>query len=168
MSGESIVGKFRDIEAFRLVVPVFVSLLVGGPALAGELGTLTSAARDFVSAAKAQAAILVSHPAPKDFAASTIAYAVAKERYFTVLRSKMPIFIGMGLKRMPATLEIREFQEVFNQFGTEQEQRVAKATAEMLQRFENDQVIVPAEREFERAQEVERAFEKDFDGLDSV
>ena len=111
---------------------------------------------------------MVSHPAPKDFAASTIAYAVAKERYYTVLRSKMPIFIGMGLKRMPGTAEIKEFQDVFNQFGDEQEQRVAKATAEMLQQFKYDEGIAPAEKEFERAQEIERAFEWDFDGLDSA
>jgi hypothetical protein len=50
----------------------------------------------------------------------------------------------------------------------EQEQCVAKATAEMLQRLENDQGIAPAEKEFERAQEVERSFDKDFDGLDSA
>ena len=123
---------------------------------------------DFMNAAKVQAAILVSHPSPKDFAAATIAYAVAKERYYTVLRSKMPILIDMGLKRMPATAEIKEFQDVFNQFGDEQEQRVAKATAEMLQRLENDQGIGPAEKKFERAQEVERSFDKDFDGLDSA
>ena len=60
------------------------------------------------------------------------------------------------------------FQDVFNQFGDEQEQRVAKATAEMLQRLESDEVIAPAEKEFERAQEIESAFDKDFDGLDGA
>jgi len=60
----------------------------------------------------------------------------------------LPILIDMGLKRMPATAEIREFQDVFNQFGDEQEQRVAEATAEMLQRLENDQGIAPAEKEY--------------------
>jgi hypothetical protein len=121
-----------------------------------------------MNAAKVQAVILVSHPAPNDFATATIAYAVAKERYYTVLRSKMPILIDMGLKRMPATAEIKEFQDVFTQFGDEQEQRVAKETAEMLQRLENNQGIAPAEKEFERAQEMERSFVKDFDGLDSA
>jgi hypothetical protein len=105
-----VITKFRYFKAIRLVVPVIVSLLVGSSALAGELGTLTSVARDFMNAAKVQAAILVSHPSPKDFAAATIAYAVAKERYYTVLRSKMPILIDMGLKRMPATAEMKEFQ----------------------------------------------------------
>jgi hypothetical protein len=69
---------------------------------------------------------------------------------------------------MPATAEIKKFQDVFHDFGDEQEQRVAKATAEMLQRLESDEVIAPAEKEFERAQEVKRSFDKDFDGLDSA
>jgi hypothetical protein len=140
------ITKFRDFEVFRSVVPVLVSLLVGRSAVAGELATLTSAARGFMSAAKAQAAILVSNPAPKDFAATTTAYAVAKERYYTLLRSNVPLFIDMGLKRMPATGEIKEFFEVFNEFGDKQEQRVAKATAEMLKRLENDEVIGPAKK----------------------
>jgi hypothetical protein len=38
----------------------------------------------------------------------------------------------------------------------------------MLQRLENDEGIAPAEKEFARAQEIERAFEKDFDGLYSA
>jgi hypothetical protein len=37
---------------------------------------------------------------------------------------------------------------------------VAKATAEMLQQLESSEAIAPAEKEFERAQEIERAFEK--------
>jgi hypothetical protein len=163
-----VITKFRYLDALRLVVPVIVSLLAGSSALAGELGTLTAVARDFMNAAKVQAAILASHPSPKDFAAATIAYAVAKERYYTVLRSKMPVLIDMGLKHISATAEIKEFQDVFNQFGDEQQQRVAKATAEMLQRLENDQGIAPAEKEFKRAQEVERSFDKDCDGLDSA
>jgi MinD-like ATPase involved in chromosome partitioning or flagellar assembly len=163
-----VITKFREFDALRLVVPVIATLLACSSALGGELGTLTSVARDFMNAAEAQAAILVSHPTPKDFAAATITYAVAKERYYTVLRSKMPILIDMCLKRMPATAEIKEFQAVFNQFGDEQEQRVAKATAEMLERLKNDEGIGPAEKEFERATQIERAFEKDFDGLDSA
>jgi hypothetical protein len=47
---------------------------------------------------------------------------------------------------MPATAEIKKFQDVFHDFGDEQEQRVAKATAEMLQRLESDEVIAPAEK----------------------
>jgi hypothetical protein len=45
---------------------------------------------------------------------------------------------------------------------------VAKATAEMLQRLENDEGIASAEKEFERAQEMEKSFDKDFDGLYSA
>ena len=81
-----VITKFRYFEALRLVVPVVVSLLVGSSALAGELGRLTSVARDFMNAAKVQAAILASHRSPKDVAAATIAYAVAKERWTKPLR----------------------------------------------------------------------------------
>jgi hypothetical protein len=37
-----------------------------------------------------------------------------------------------------------------------------------LQRLESSEGIAPAEKEFAQAQEIERAFEKDFDGLDSA
>jgi hypothetical protein len=163
-----VITKFRYLEALRLVVPVIVSLLAGSSALAGELGTLTSAARDFVSAARAQQGILISYPTAKVLAASTITYAAAKERYYSELRSAMPILMAIGLKQGARTSELEEFRSVFRQFDSDDEQTVAKATAEMLQRFENDQAAAAAEKEFERAQEIEAAFEKDFDGLDGA
>ena len=50
----------------------------------------------------------------------------------------------------------------------EDEQRIAKATIEMLKRFENDQTVGAAEKEFDEAQEIEAAFDRDFDGLDAA
>jgi hypothetical protein len=38
----------------------------------------------------------------------------------------------------------------------------------MLKRFDNDQAVAAAENEFALAQEIEAAFVKDFDGLDST
>jgi len=38
----------------------------------------------------------------------------------------------------------------------------------MLKRFENDQAVAPAEKEFNEAQEIEAAFDRDFDGLDAT
>jgi hypothetical protein len=46
----------------------------------------------------------------------------------------------------------------------EEERRIAKTTAEMLKRFENDQAVTAAEKEFNEAQEIEA----DFDGLDAT
>jgi len=50
----------------------------------------------------------------------------------------------------------------------EEERRIAKTTAVMLKRFENDQAVAPAEKEFNEAQEIEAAFDRDFDGLDAT
>ena len=50
----------------------------------------------------------------------------------------------------------------------EEEQRVTKATVEMLKGFGNDQAVTAAEKEFTHAQNIEADFVKDFDGLDGV
>ena len=47
----------------------------------------------------------------------------------------------------------------------EDEEQVAKATIQMVKRFDNDQALAAAEKEFLEAQEIEAAFEKEFDGL---
>ena len=57
----------------------------------GELGALCSAAKNFVSAAKTQEGILITYSTASAFAASTIAYAAAKERYFSEFRAAMPM-----------------------------------------------------------------------------
>ena len=80
----------------------------------------------------------------------------------------MPILIATGLKQRPETAEIEEFRSAFRVLDGEEEQWVAKATAEMLKRFDNDQAVAAAEKEFVQAQEIEAAFAKDFDGLDST
>ena len=61
---------------------VIAALVMVSSALGGELGALCSAAKDFVSAAKVQEGIVITYPT----AASTIAYAGAKKRYFAELR----------------------------------------------------------------------------------
>jgi hypothetical protein len=38
----------------------------------------------------------------------------------------------------------------------------------MLKRFNQDQAVAAAEKEFLQAQEIETAFARDFDGLDSA
>src|SRR5271165_4740110 len=80
------------------------SILIVSSGFAGELGALCSAAKNFVSAAKTQEGILITYPTASEFAASTIAYAAAKERYFS------------------------EFRAAFRLLDGEEKQRVAKAT----------------------------------------
>jgi len=48
----------------------------------------------------------------------------------------------------------------------EEERGIAKTTAEMLKRFENDQAVAAAEKEFNEAQEIEAAFDRDL--MDSM
>jgi hypothetical protein len=154
-------------ERFILGV-VVASLVIVSSAFAGELGALCSAAKDFVSAAKVQEGILITYPTAGELATSTIAYAAAKERYFSELRSALPVLIAIGLKERPETSEVQEFRSAFRLLNWEDEQRIAKATIEMLKRFENDQTVGAAEKEFDEAQEIEAAFDRDFDGLDAA
>ena len=84
------------------------------------------------------------------------------------LRSALPILIAIGLKQRPETSEIEELRSAFRLLDWEEERRIAKTTAEMLKRFENDQALAPAEKEFNEAQEIEAAFDRDFDGLDAT
>ena len=75
---------------------------------------------------------------------------------------------AIGLKQRPATSEIEEFRSAFRLLDWEEERRIAKTTAVTLKRFENDQTVAPAEKEFNEAQEIEAAFDRDFDGLDAT
>ena len=103
-----------------------------------------------------------------ELAGDTIVYATAKKRYFSELRSALRILIAMGLKQRPKTSEVEEFRSAFRLLDVEEEQRIARTTAEMLKRFDNDQAVAAAEKEFEQAQEIEAAFDRDFDGLDAA
>ena len=147
---------------------VVAALLIVSSGFAGELGSLCSAAKDFVSAAKAQEGVVITYPTAGELAASTMAYAVGKKRYFAELRSALPILIAIGLKERPETAEVEEFRSAFRLLDWEEERRVAKATAEILKGFENDQAVAVAEKEFNEAQEIEAAFDTDFDGLDAA
>jgi hypothetical protein len=142
--------------------------LVVTSTLAGELRALCSAAKDFVGAARAQEGILVTNPTPHELAASTMVYAGAKKRYLAELRPVMPIVIAIGLKQRPENAEVEEFRSIFRQFDGNDEERVAKVTIEMLKRFNNDQAVAAAEKEFKQAQEIEAAFMREFGVLDSA
>ena len=96
-------GVYSGKGPLQLLAVVLASLLIVSSALAGELGALCSAAKNFVSTATTQEGILITYPTASEFAASTIAYAAAKERYFSEFRSAMPILIAIGLKQRPET-----------------------------------------------------------------
>ena len=154
--------------ARNFMATVLASTLIVSSAFAGELEALCSAAKDFVSAAKVQEGILIAFPTANKLAATTMAYAAAKKRYFSELRRAMPILIAIGLKQRPETSEVEEFGSAFRLLDEEEEQRIARTTAEMLKRFDNGQAVAAAEKEFEQAQGIEAAFVKDFGGLDAT
>jgi hypothetical protein len=141
--------------------------MVVASALAGELRALCLAAKDFVSAGKTQQDILTTHPTPSELAAATMTYAAAKKRYVAELRPVMPIFIAIALKQRPENDEVQEFRSVFQEFGGNEEEQVDKATLEMLKRFDNDQDVASAEKEFKQAQEIEAALVREYGGLNA-
>ena|SRR5271165_5012121 len=61
-------------------------------------------------------------------------------------RSGMPILIAIGLKQRPETAEVEEFRSALRVLDGEEEQRVAKATAEVLKRFAKDQAVAAAKK----------------------
>jgi hypothetical protein len=163
-----ILGRFTPTRrTFTLFAIFATSFIVAASALGGELQALCSAARNLVNAGKAQAGVLVNHPRPSDLAASTRTYAAAKKRYVAELRPVMPIFVAISLKQRPENAEVEEFRSIFQQFGGDDEEQVDKATLEMLKRFENDQAVATAEKEFKQAQEIEADFLKEYVGLNA-
>ena len=96
----------------HFLAAILGSILIVSSGFAGELGALCSAAKNFVSAAKTQEGILITYPTASEFAASTIAYAAAKERYFSEFRVAMPILIAIGLKQRPETGQAKKFCQI--------------------------------------------------------
>ena len=70
--------------------------------------------------------------------------------------------------KLPAKAKLPARVARFVLVDWDEERRKAKTTLEIRKRFENDQAVAAAEKEFEQAQEIEAAFTKDFDGLDSA
>ena len=102
--------RWRFLARQYLLGVVVAALLIVSSAFGGELGALCSGAKDFVSAAKVQEGTVITYPTPGELAASTIAYAGAKKRYFAELRCALPILIAIGLKERPETSEVQEFR----------------------------------------------------------
>jgi hypothetical protein len=155
----------RSIDLRAIALATF---LVVASASGGELHALCSAAKDFVSAGKAQEGILITYPTPNELAASTMAYAAAEKRYVAELRAVMPILIAIGLKQRPENAEVDEFRSTFQTFSDDDRERVDKQTLEMLKRFDNDQAVLTAEKEFKEAQEIQADFMKEYGALDKA
>src|SRR6516164_5164792 len=130
------------------------------------LDALVNAAASFSAAIGQQLVFVQNEPAPAELSEKTIAYAQAKTAYITALRGAMPelINIATGKESRPAQLD--KYSAAFSIAGEKQE----KAADERHCCYWNALRAIPAfekgKAEFERAQNVEETFHKDFDGID--
>jgi len=101
-----------------------------------------------------------------EFAEKTIEYAKAKMAYIMALRQALPELENIATGREARPPEVDKFAEAFSVAGERQEQAADEATLFLLKRFPGNPDIEKARAEFERAQEVEQRFVKDFEGVD--
>jgi hypothetical protein len=148
---------------FRVIV--FFSLITS--ALANtKLDALVSAAKSFSAAIQQQLATVQSNPASADFARNTIAYAQAKTAYFAALREEMPELIDIATGRQPRPSQLDKIAAVLSSADEKQKTVAEQKTIMFLKRFSGKPNVKKAEVEFERAQEVEQTFHKDFQWQD--
>ena len=144
---------------------VFLGLVTS--AFAGvTLDALVNAAGNLSVAIQQQLATVQRDPVPADFARSTIAYAQAKTAYFAALREEMPELINIATGRQPRPLQLDKLDAMFSSTGEKQKMVAEQKTMMFLKRFSGNPNVKKAELEFERAQEVEQAFHKDFEWQD--
>jgi hypothetical protein len=74
----------------------------------------------------------------------------------------------MATGKTPKTAEIDKLSDIFSGYRETQEKQLEAATFSTLKKHEGDAEVLKAEIEFNRVQEVEDQFDKDFDGLDST
>ena len=144
---------FRAVIFFSLAVSAFAN---------PTLDQLVDAATNLSVAIQRQLASVQRDPLPADFARNTIAYAQAKTAYFTALREEMPELINIATGRQPRPLQLDKIAAVFSSTGEKQKMVAEQRTMMFLKRFSRNPNVKKAEVEFERAQEVEQAFHKDF------
>ena len=140
------------------------AVVLGG----ATLDTLVNAAGRFSAAIQEQLATVQNGPTPADFAEKTLAYAEAKTAYITTLREEMPELINIATGEEPRPVQLDRFAAAFSIAGERQEKEADKKmlTLLKLKRFSGDPHVEHVRAEFERTQEIEEAFHKDFDGID--
>ena len=145
----------------------FLLWLLTSAIYAGDLRGLVSASNDFEVEMIEHEHVLERNPSASEFAASTLKYARAKERYFFELRKSVPTLIDMATGKAPKTPELKKMREIFSGYGEAQEKQLDAATVSMLKQHEGDAEVSKAEIEFYRVQKVEEQSHLDFDGLDA-
>jgi hypothetical protein len=144
---------------------VFLSLITSAHA---SLNNLVSASQRFAAAIDKEITTDQSDPAPTEFAKKTISYADAKISYYHALRAAMPELTNIATGREPRPQEVDKFRDAFRVSGEILKIAADKETAALLERFSCDPEVQKAAAEFDRAQELEEAFLKDFEGQDFI
>jgi hypothetical protein len=142
---------------------VFFSLITSAHA---NLDDLVNAAQSFAAAIDQQITTDQSDPSPTGLAEKTVAYADAKISYFNALIAAMPELTNIATGQESRPQKVDKFREAFRVAGDIQEIVADRETAALLKRFQEDPAVQKATEEFDRAQKVEEAFHKEFDGQD--
>ena len=150
-------SMFRAIVFFGLITAA-----VGSE----KLDVLVNAAASFSATIQQQLETLQSGPSPAELAEKTIDYAEAKTAYFNALRAELPDLMKIATGKEARPPEVDTFAAAFAVAGEDQEITADKETLVLLKRFSGDPAVEKAKAEFERAQEVEGRFHKDFDAID--
>jgi hypothetical protein len=136
-------------------------------ALASEtLDALVTAAARFSAAIQQQLEMLQNDPSPGEIAEKTIQHAEAKATYFEALRAELPELMKIATGKQARPPELDTFAAAFAIAGEEQEKVADQETLVLLKRFARDPDVEKAMVKFDRAQRVEQAFHKEFDGRD--
>jgi hypothetical protein len=148
---------FLSIAFFAFATSVF----------AGErLNALVTAAQDFPVAIQEQLAAVQSDISGTQLVEKMVAYAKAKTAYYNALRAEMPEMTDIAMGRQPRPPDLDKFPAAFSAAGEKLEKAADEETLVLLQRFSGNPDVQKAKAEFERAQEVEERFLRDFDGVD--
>jgi hypothetical protein len=148
---------FRGIVFLGLITAAFAS---------EPLDTLVKASETLAAGIQQQLVAVQGESSPVEFAEKTIAYAEAKTAYYRALREAVLELMNIATERETRPPEVDKFAEAFSVAGERQEQAADEATLFLLKRFPGNPDIEKARAEFERAQEVEQRFVKDFKGVD--
>ena len=149
--------------SYSVRVIVFLGLIAS--AWANEtLDVLVNAAASFSSTIRQQLEMIHSNPSLTELVEKTIDYAQAKAAYFQALGAELPVVKNVaGGGRSP---DLDTFAAALA-VAREEQKKVAEAeTLILLKRFPNNPDVARAVLELQRAQAVERKFQKDYDRLD--
>jgi hypothetical protein len=153
-----------DVIALKFRALIFSALMTSAFASA-TLDLVVSAAASFSVAIQRQLEMLQSNPSPTEFAAKTVAYAMAKTAYFEALLEELPELSNISTGKEERPPELDTFAAAFAVTGENEVKAADEATTVLLKQYSGKPGIQKARAEVERAQKVEEKFRLEFDRL---